>query len=1153
MDDSFHDAFRVLSARLDRLRRRTTLAGVVLGVLVAGATLAALWTVAALIESVAWLSSPLRLVLVATVTIVTLGLLAWIGGRAVLRLLGVLPGLSNEAMARRVGMHTPHVGDRMLNLLQLSSGHSTAAPPALLHTAVTRLDAVLRDVQVEQTERFDAPRRALRYAWIPVAALLLFWVSAPTTFTAASTRLLAPTETFMRPAPFSLAIAPGDTSVVRGDTLVVEIAASGRALPARLTLETRRQGEKATDALVLQPDTAGRYRYTFVNVRQPVEYRIVAAPVASGWYTVAVTERPVVQGLQLVLTPPAYTRLPRQVLPAGVGDVTAMPGSRIDVAVVVEGDDIQQVALDFGTTQVPLAHTDGRAQGAFTIRGPASYTVTARSAEGLRNLTPIRYTITPLRDEPPSITLESPAEDLQLDDSLAAPLRFRFTDDFGFSRLALVFRLVERRFGEATDTATTITLPLENPRTLDQAAQFTWLLRTHSGLELLPGDVVEYHLQVWDNDAVSGYKTARTATRRLVLQSLAEQYDALDATQDDAESRLEDLVEQSGSVREAFDKLRNELRQQKEANWEDSRQLDALKEQQESLSGQIEELSEQMKDVADALQDKSLVSPETMEQYRQLQQVMEEIQAPELREALDKLREALEELNLEKMEGAFEQFEFNEEQYRQRLERALELFQNLRIQQELEEAARRAEALAEQQERLQEETKALEEQQNKDASSGKSEAQKQEAAQKREEAAERLAEQQARSAEEARALEEQLEQTQQRMQESRTAPKQEMNELREKVEGENLPEQMQENREQLQQEQYGPAQQQQQQMQKSLQQTQQQLQQMKAQMEQQQQKVNVQALRRALDDVLRLSQQQEALRQSVQTSTPDNPAVREAARRQTTLSENFQTVSDSIQAIAKRLPGVNRVVQRLTGEATREMTRATERLGERQPPQAAGHQKAAMTQLNELALRLSDLLNQAMNGEGSTGSGQQSLQQMMEQLGKMSGGQQQLNDQIQQMLNDMQGERLSNEGQQRLRQMAEQQAAIRRQLRQMSRNPEARGQLLGDLESIAQQMEESIEEMQRGRVDRPLIQRQQQILTRLLEAQRSMQQRGQEERREGRQGRDRDRPSPDALPPSEAAEQLRRDLIRALESGYAPDYQTLIKKYFELLQQGGGR
>ena len=73
-------------------------------------------------------------------------------------------------------------------------------------------------------------------------------------------------------------------------------------------------------------------------------------------------------------------------------------------------------------------------------------------------------------------------------------------------------------------------------------------------------------------------------------------------------------------------------------------------------------------------------------------------------------------------------------------------------------------------------------------------------------------------------------------------------------------------------------------------------------------------------------------------------------------------------------------------------------------------------------------------------------------------------------------------------------------------------------------------------------------MTRLLEATRSMQERGKEEKRESKAGEAPNRVGPDALPEDERIDALRRDLIRALEAGYAPDYEELIKRYFEELQ-----
>jgi len=45
------------------------------------------------------------------------------------------------------------------------------------------------------------------------------------------------------------------------------------------------------------------------------------------------------------------------------------------------------------------------------------------------------------------------------------------------------------------------------------------------------------------------------------------------------------------------------------------------------------------------------------------------------------------------------------------------------------------------------------------------------------------------------------------------------------------------------------------------------------------------------------------------------------------------------------------------------------------------------------------------------------------------------------------------------------------------------------------------------------------------------------------------RESPPELPPQQELDRLRRALIDALESGYAPDYEALIKRYFELLER----
>jgi hypothetical protein len=1197
-----------LRARVRTTMQRMTLAETAFGAVITLGVVAAVWLLSTALEAGLWLDTTVRAVLIGVMAVSALGLVGYFLARPLLQLIGLWTTPSEETVARRIGQHYPEVSDRLVNILQLAEGRRSYAPDAFVDRAVQSLSQEIESIQFEQMEDFQRAREASRLASLPIVGLLIFLIAAPSAFFGASQRLLAPTTTFERPAPFQLHIQPGDTDLVRGDSLRVIVRATGQELPQTLTLSTSQDGEEVVDRITVRADSAGVFEHTLVNVRQSMRYRVEAAPVMSRWYDATVEARPLVRSLQVSLSPPDYTNLPDRRLDANVGDVTGLPGTQVNLRVAIGGPPVDQAILRFDNESTDtLAVQSGVATGAFTLEREGDYRIQLRSANGVPNRDPIRYTMKLRADAQPSVVFLAPDPVADLPESLEQPLRLRLSDDFGIARLRVYYRVSERRYGAADSTYASFDLPVPNPRQLDQQIDHLWALQEY-GIDLAPGDVVTYYARVWDNDAVAGYKSAQTQTQRLRLPSLAEKYEQLDEEQDSAQQEMEEMMQETESISQQFDELRNELRRKQDADWEDKRQLEQLQNRQEQLESDVENLSRQMEEMTRQMQEQNLASPETMEMYQELQQVVEEINSPELMEALQKLQESVQNLDLEQMQQALQNFEFNEQQYQERLKRSLELFKQIRMQQQLEEAARRADDLRQQQERLAEETQrreesaaeqndsseeatenaqnASEENQNAESSesseseqeaseqnaeSGQSEQSQQESQEGQQEATEQsesaeqgeqndnaqqnaappnedLAQEQQRASEEMRQLQEKLQEMREEMNEVRSAPKQEMQELMQQMRQQDLPQQMQQNSQQLQQNQLQEAREGQQQMQQQLQNMQQQLQNMQQGMQGQQRQMNMAGLRQALENTLLLSRNQEDLRHEVNTLSADSPTLRRKAQEQVSLSEGLRTVSDSLQQLAREVPQMTRAVQRETGDALQEMQQATDALSGRDARVASGHQKGSMMHLNELALLLSELLNQMMQGSGSGGS--MSMQQMIQQMQQMSQDQQKLNQQMQQMLNDMQGNRLSVDQQERLQQMARQQQAIRRQLEQLNREGGAQNQLMGDLERIAEQMEETIRELQQNQTDRRTVERQQQILTRLLNAQKSLQQQGREEQREGRQSDETfDRESPGELTREEQIDRLRRDLIRALETGYAPDYEELIKRYFELLQE----
>lgn len=1127
----------VLRQRLQRARQRVVGAEVLFGAVLTLGALAAALGIGAALEAALWMGTAARLLFYVAFLLGALGLLATFVVRPLLRYAGVLPGLDDHALAARAGLRYPALADRLTNLLDLADGRASASPSPLLDGAVRMLGREVEPVPFERVEDLRPAKRTAPVAAVPVFGLLLFGLMAPAAFTGAVHRLFSPTETFAPPAPFSLVVTPGDAELVRGADLTIEVQARGRSFPREATLHLGRADEERAEPIRLVADSTGAFRHTVTNVRESLRYRVEAAPVETDWFTASVVARPAVRRLQVVLHPPRYTGLPPQRLDPNVGDVVGLPGTAVEFSAEIGGTEVDSayVSFDDGSAE-GLTVGGGRAAGSFPIRRDGAYRLVLRAPSGVTNDDPITYSIQTLTDAPPQIRLLEPGADAALGPDRDPTVRVRISDDFGFARLRLYRRLAERRSGQPEADFTEVELPLDEPRVLDQEVARDGLLRSRG---LAPGDVVEYYLQVWDNDAVAGYKSARTPTFTLRFPSLDKQYEELQESQDATEGGLDEMRREQDEAREQFRELRDELRRKQDADWEDRRQLESLIQRQQNLDQRVQDAAEQMQEVLDQMRENDLVSEETMRKYEELQRVIEEIATPEMMEALQKLQEAMETLDLEQMMQAMEDFEFNEEQFRERLERALELFEKMQAAQKMDEAAKRAESLAEQEEALQEQTEALEEQQE----SG--ELSEEEAAAERE----RLAEEQQRAKEEMEALEEAMRELQEQMEGMQNVPQEQMQEMMEQMEQQDLPQQMDQNSQQLQQNQLQDAQQQQQEMQQQLRQMQQQMMDMGQQMQQQQKQRDLTGLRRVLDDVLTLSYEQENLRASTAPQSSDSPVIRQSAAQQVELAAGLSTVSDSLQVLAREIPEMKVAIQARAGEALREMGEAVEQLAERRVGPAAGHQKASMTSLNDLALLLSDLMDQMMNPSASGGQGTPSMQQMMQQLQQMSGQQQQLNQQIQQMLNDAQGQRLSQDQQGRMQQLRQQQEALRQQLEEMIEGGGLDAQGKSELQRIADEMEQVERQLEGGRITRETVQRQQNILTRLLEARESMNQRGKKREREATPGEDRPPESPDMLPPADEVDRLRRDLIRALESGYAPDYQELIKRYFELLQQ----
>ncbi|MFO8098842.1 MAG: DUF4175 family protein [Salinibacter sp.] len=1178
-----------LRRRLRHTARRMTYAEMAFGLAVAVGSGTALWLLITLLEASFWFGTTARMALAAASATVALGIGAAVLGRPLAQWLGLVPGPSDEDIARAVGHHHPGVADRLVNLLHLAEGKRSHAPAPLVDRAVHDLANDVDELPFEEIEDFGRARRAVRIASIPLVGVLAFLLVAPSTFLNASERLLAPGTEFDRPAPFQLSVRPGDTQVATGDSLQIAVQATGDApRKARLML---RDTTNTTQEVTLEADSLGRFRHTIPNVRSPLQYRVVAAPARTPWHQVRVAARPRVQELQLTVTPPSYTGQSPRTLDPNVGDVTALPGARVEVDARLSGPEITTAVLDFdGGGRDTLTTKDSVATGSFVVRRDDTYRLRLQGANDLANRSPIAYNTSLRTDADPSASFESPDHTTDLSPDLVQPLQVQIRDDYGIRRAELFYRMADQQSDE--DDFSSIELPLADPDDRTQTLSYEWLLAQDSGLDPQPGDEIAYFVKVWDNDTVNGPKSGQTRTQRLRMPSLAQQYEALDETQRSAEEQIDSLQQQADASSQQFDQVRREIRQSRETNWQNERQVEQLKETQGAAQDAAESLSQSIEKMTQQMQKNGLSSQQTAEQFQEMKRVADELSSAAPQQALDELKEALsEDQPPRQRQQALDTAEQRQQEFQDQLERAQELFEQLQARQQLEELGNRTEDLAETQQALEEKTtERMEDENPSDSSdtapSDSAQTETTSPSDRSEKASdstaspdsmerpsqdssnapspsassdssdeatspsnEDLSQEQAQAADEMRDLMDEMEEAKREMNDVESAPQQQLQKMNQQLQQQQMPQQMEENSQQLRNNQLQQAQQGQQQMQQQLQNMQQQMRQMQKKMEAQQQRQNVSGLRSALENTLRLSKEQEALRSELEAQSAEDEMLRRYARDQNVLVTGLERVTDSLRSIARTSPSMTQAVQTETGQALDAMEAAVTALDEREGDEAAGQQRTSMTHLNELGLLLSDLLSQMQQQQGM-GQGM-SAQQMMQQLQQTSGQQQKLNNQVQQQLNKAQGERLSQgEQAQRRQKLAQQQRKLKQELSDLEADGEAEQQVMGDLGKIQDQMEESADALEQGRARDELREQQQQILTRLLNAQKSMRTQGKQQERRG-EAAEGDAPSrnPDERTEEDERETLRRDLIRSLEMGYSSSYEDLIREYFDLLEE----
>lgn len=1113
--------YKEILSKLQRLSKKENTLFVLIGLQACFILIALVFTSFSFIEMILNHSSLLRTIIFFIILIVTLSSLGFFLLRP---LYNFFRRTDYSETAGKVGKNFPFVKDDLLNALQLVSvsDGKTNYSHSLIDAAFKNVYERTKNVQFDSIINFKKAKEIFFYlAVISVLCSVLF-VFVPG-MQAASYRLINFNQEFIPPQKFSFEVAPGDQQVTKGDNVHISVKLSG-GIPSSVYLAAKNEEQTDFENHRLTVDSLGEYNFEYRSVRSSFKYFAFAEDSYSEEFDIEVIDRPIIKTIDLKITSPSYSRIP-QIQQRDNGNVTALRGSRVELK-LNSTKELMNAELHFDDTSiVKLNPTSSNASGNFRINKDNSYKIIITDKNGNKNLSPITYLVRALNDDYPAIEIVSPNKNISLGNDNRLPVLLRVADDYGFSKLLLHYRLSASRYEPPHKDFTSLEIPLEK-EIKEQNVNHIWNL---TNLSLGTDDVVTYYLEVFDNDNVSGPKSAKTQTFTVRVPSLEEILAGVDKSHSNIEQELRETIQEASELQKNLEKLNQELKQDKrEITWQEKEKIEDALNKFEELQDKIEKASEELNEMRQQMQENNLLSRETLEKYMELQELMDELTSDEMRKTLERLREMMENLNRQQTQDAMQNFTMDEEKFKKSVERTLNLLKRIQIEQKIDELLKRSEMMTEKQEEIQNQT-------NESDLSNSSEN-------------DQLSQRQEQISEDIEKFSDELEKLSEKMDEMSDMPKEELDKLMEEFEKQMNKQKSDQASQNLKQKNKQSAMQNQQQLQQNFNQMSQMMKDLQSQMMMQNQMQTFSDMMRILDNLITLSKQQEELRKESQQLDPSSSAFNENAQKQQNIQRNLEKILQQMSELSQKTFAITPEMGKALGNAHREMQKSTQSLQNRSGSMSSISQGDAMKSLNEAATLMKGSMESMMQGNGQGG-----MMSLMQQLQQLSGQQMSLNN-LTQMMQQMQQGGLSPQQQAELHRLGQQQEVIRKSIEELNKEAREQGKskgLASNLEEIVKQMQEVVKDMNTERLDDNLIQKQERILSRMLDAQRSINERDFEKNRESFTGQNLVRESPADLDFSseKGKDKIKDELNKAVKEGFSKDYENLIRKYFEALQK----
>jgi hypothetical protein len=493
-------------------------------------------------------------------------------------------------------------------------------------------------------------------------------------------------------APLGLRAARAE--VDRGQPVELQVDAPGRRVA---TLWIRSPGE-SWRPLGVRLDSLGQATVSTPPLTSDLFARLTSGSRSSDTVSVRVRLPIFLGSLSLTAKYPAYLGLESEAVPI-TGDTLILPaGTRLEARGEVTAP-LASAAWIMGNRSHDLEVSQASFHGTFTPARSGEYRLRLSTRSGAAVAgDSIRLPIRLVVDSAPVVEIPVPGGDTLAPLSLKVPLVIDVRDDHSVTAVSLESRRIGRLGQVDSARRESVPVPAERP---DRAILTFTLDLNRRGL--LPGDTVRYFATALDN-APRGHR-GRSREYVLRLPTMSEVRAAQRQASEAVAGQLDSVLGAARRLERQTDDLARERprptgagqRSEEALSYQEAQRAQGAAKSQEELVRQAEALKRSLEALRRSAEAAGLNDSSWQRQLSEIRDQLERAISPELREKLAALQQALRDLDPARSKEALERLAEVQKELREALERSRDLFRRAALEGDLANLAQESKDLAREQ------------------------------------------------------------------------------------------------------------------------------------------------------------------------------------------------------------------------------------------------------------------------------------------------------------------------------------------------------------------------------------------------------------------------------------------------------------------------